>query len=48
MKLTPLTETLAFFLMGSFISVMTVTAALGVDPFESSIPLAQPIAKVSK
>jgi len=27
---------------------MTVSAALGVDPFESSIPLAQPIAKVSK
>jgi hypothetical protein len=48
MKLTPLTETLAFFLMGSFISVMTVTAALGVDPFESSAPLMQPIAKVSK
>jgi hypothetical protein len=47
MKLTPLTETLAFFLMGSFISVMTVSAALGVDPFESSAPLGQPIAKVA-
>jgi hypothetical protein len=34
--------------MGSLISVMTVTAALGVDPFESSGPLMQPIAKVSK
>jgi hypothetical protein len=48
MKLSPLTETLAFFLMGSFISVMTVTSALGVDPFESSIPPMQPIAKVTK
>ena len=47
MKLSPLTETLAFFLMGSFISVMTVSAALGVDPFESSIPLTQPMAKVA-
>ena len=47
MKLSPLTETLAFFLMGSFISVMTVTAALGVDPFESSVPPMQPIAKVA-
>jgi hypothetical protein len=33
--------------MGSFISVMTVTAALGVDPFESSVPPMQPIAKVA-
>jgi hypothetical protein len=48
MKLSPLTENLAFFLLGSFISVMTVSAALGVDPFESSIPLGQPIAKVNK
>jgi hypothetical protein len=47
MKLSPLAETLAFFLMGSFISAMTVTAALGVDPFESSIPPMQPIAKVA-
>ena len=47
MKLTPLTETLAFFLMGSFISVMTVSATLGVDPFASSIPPVQPIAKVA-
>jgi hypothetical protein len=47
MKLSPLAETLAFFLMGTFISVMTVTSALGVDPFESSIPLMQPIAKVA-
>ena len=48
MKLSPLTETLAFFLMGSFISVMTVSAALGVDPFEASAPLVQPIAQVAK
>jgi len=48
MKLSPLTETLAFFLMGTFISVMTVTSALGVDPFEASAPLMQPIAKVNK
>jgi len=27
---------------------MTVTAALGVDPFESSIPPMQPIAKVAQ
>jgi hypothetical protein len=26
---------------------MTVTSALGVDPFESSIPPMQPIAKVA-
>jgi hypothetical protein len=48
MKLSPLAESLAFFLMGTFISVMTVTSALGVDPFESSIPPMQPIAKASK
>ena len=47
MKLSPLTETLAFFAMGCFISVITVSAALGVDPFESSAPLMQPIAKVA-
>jgi hypothetical protein len=44
MKLTPLIETLAFFLM----TVLTVSAALGVDPFESSAPLGQPIAKVAQ
>jgi len=27
---------------------MTVSAALGVDPFESSIPPMQPIAKVAQ
>ena len=48
MKLSPLTETLAFFLMGCFISVMTISAALGVDPFDSSVPLKQPIATVTK
>ena len=48
MKLSPLTETLLLFSVGCFISVMTVAAALGVDPFGSSIPHMQPIAKVAK
>jgi hypothetical protein len=48
MKLSPLTETLLLFAVGCFISVMTVAAALGVDPFESSSPLGQPIAKVAQ
>jgi hypothetical protein len=43
-----LTETLAFFTVSVFISVMTVSAALGVDPFEASAPLMQPIAKVAQ
>ena len=48
MKLSPLAETLAFFLMGSFISVMTISAALGVDPFDASAPLGQSMAKLDK
>jgi hypothetical protein len=48
MKLSPLTETLALFTISVFISVMTVSAALGIDPFEASAPLMQPIAKVAK
>ena len=47
MKLSPLIETLAFFAISVFISSVTMCAALGVDPFESSIPLMQPIAKVA-
>jgi hypothetical protein len=48
MKLSPLTETLAFFAVSVFISSVTISAALGVDPFKASAPLMQPIAKVIK
>ena len=48
MKLSPLLETLAFFSVSVFISSVTISAALGVDPFEASAPLVQSIAKVNK
>jgi hypothetical protein len=48
MKLTPLTETLGFFLLGSFVSVMTFCSALGVDPFDASIPQGQLITRATK
>ena len=47
MKLSPRTESLLLFVFASLISVTTATAALGVDPFVSSAPLKQTIAKVT-
>jgi hypothetical protein len=48
MNLSPRAKTMALYALCCFIAVTTGTAAVGVDPFMSSVPLSQPIAKATK